>query len=111
MIIEERDYVVKPGAAAKYARLWDEYGREPQTRILGGLLGFYTTEIGELNTLVYLWSYDSLEDRTRRRAELAADPDFTVFRTHVRDLLVRQSNRILTPALPTPAPTPTTGAR
>ncbi|MER5449370.1 NIPSNAP family protein [Streptomyces sp. NPDC002766] len=100
MIIEERDYLVRPGAAAKYAQLWDEYGREPQVRILGNLLGFYVTEVGELNTLVYLWGYEGLDDRVKRRAELAADPDFAAFRAQVRDLLVRQSNRILTPALP-----------
>ena len=100
MIIEERDYLVRPGAAAKYAQLWDAYGREPQVRILGNLLGFYVTEVGELNTLVYLWGYEGLDDRVKRRAELAADPDFAAFRAQVRDLLVRQSNRILTPALP-----------
>jgi hypothetical protein len=100
VIIEERNYLVRPGAAAKYARLWDEYGREPQVRILGNLLGFYVTEVGELNTLVYLWGYEGLDDRVKRRAELAADPDFAAFRAQVRDLLVSQSNRILTPALP-----------
>lgn len=100
MIIEERNYLVRPGAAAKYAQLWDEYGREPQMRVLGNLLGFYITEVGELNTLVYLWGYEGLDDRAKRRAELAADPDFAAFRAQVRDLLVRQSNRILTPGLP-----------
>jgi hypothetical protein len=100
VIIEERNYLVKPGTAAKYARLWAEYGREPQVRILGNLLGFYVTEVGELNTLVYLWGYEGLDDRARRRAELAADPGFAAFRAQVRDLLVRQCNRILTPALP-----------
>lgn len=100
MIVEEREYLLKPGAAAQYARLWDEFGREPQTRILGDLLGFYTTEVGELNTLIYLWRYDGFEDRANRRAELAADPDFAAFRRQVKDLLIRQRSRILTPALP-----------
>ncbi|MBZ3906335.1 MULTISPECIES: NIPSNAP family protein [Streptomyces] len=100
MIVEEREYLVKPGAAAEYARLWAELGREPQTRILGNLLGFYTTEVGELNTLVYLWGYESHADRAGRRAELATDPDFARFRHQVRDLLVRQTNRVLTPAVP-----------
>ncbi|QKV93087.1 NIPSNAP family protein [Streptomyces sp. NA02950] len=101
MIVEEREYLLKPGATARYTRLWAQFGREPQTRILGDLLGFYTTETGELNTLIYLWRYDSHEDRARKRAELASDADFAVFRSQVRDLLVRQSSRILTPALPT----------
>ncbi|QPP05298.1 NIPSNAP family protein [Streptomyces bathyalis] len=100
MIVEEREYLVRPGAVPEYARLWADLGREPQTRILGNLLGFYTTEIGDLNTLVYLWGYDSHEDRATRRAELAADPDFAAFRKRVRGLLIRQTNRILTPATP-----------
>ncbi|MFJ9631802.1 NIPSNAP family protein [Streptomyces sp. NPDC101175] len=100
MIVEEREYLVRPGAAAEYARIWADLGRKPQTRILGNLLGFYTTEVGDLNTLVYLWAYESHEDRAKRRAELAADPDFARFRHQVRELLVRQSNRILTPAVP-----------
>ncbi|MEV4976662.1 NIPSNAP family protein [Streptomyces scopuliridis] len=100
MIVEEREYLVKPGAAARYADLWAKFGREPQIRILGDLIGFYTTEVGELNTLVYLWRYESHEDRAKRRAELAADPYFAAFRAQVSDLMVRQSNRLLTPALP-----------
>ena len=56
--------------------------------------------MGELNTLIYLWRYDGFEDRANRRAELAADPDFAVFRRQVKDLLIRQRSRILTPALP-----------
>jgi hypothetical protein len=99
VIIEQRDYLLKPGAAARYVQLWEQYGREPQVRILGNLLGCCTTEVGELNTLVYFWGYESLADRAGRRTELAADEDFAVFRSHVRDLLVRQTNRILVPAL------------
>lgn len=98
MIVEQRDYLLRPGAAARYVRLWEEYGREPQVRILGNLLGCCTTEVGELNTLVYFWGFESLEDRARRRAELADDDEFAAFRGRVRELLVRQTNRLLVPA-------------
>ncbi|GAQ59787.1 NIPSNAP family protein [Streptomyces scabiei] len=98
MIVEQRDYLLRPGAAAHYVRLWEEYGREPQVRILGNLLGCWTTEVGDLNTLVYFWGFESLEDRAERRAVLAGDEAFASFRGHVRDLLVRQTNRLLVPA-------------
>jgi len=98
VIVEQRDYLLRPGAAARYVRLWEEYGREPQVRILGNLLGCCTTEVGELNTLVYFWGFESLEDRARRRAELADDDEFAAFRGRVRELLVRQTNRLLVPA-------------
>jgi hypothetical protein len=100
LIIEQRDYLLKPGATAHYIRLWEEYGREPQVRILGNLLGCCATEVGELNTLVYFWGFESLEDRADRRAELADDDEFASFRGRVRDLLVRQTNRLLVPATP-----------
>jgi hypothetical protein len=62
---------------------------------LGEPLGVYTVEIGQLNTLVYLWGFNDLTDRAVRRAALAADPEFAAFRREVRNLLVGQSNRIL----------------
>jgi hypothetical protein len=98
VIVEEREYRLVPGSAIRYLDAWRRLGREPQTRHLGEPVGVYTVEIGDLNTLIYLWSFTDLADRTRRRAGLADDADFAVFRKEVRDLLVSQSNRILLPA-------------
>lgn len=99
MIIEERNYLLMPGGVFRYLDVWQRLGREPQTRHLGSPLGVYTVEIGALNTLVYLWSFVDLADRTLRRDRLATDQDFAAFRAEVRGLLVGQSNRILTPAV------------
>jgi hypothetical protein len=98
MIVEERNYALRPGGVAEYLRLWREYGRQPQTHHLGEPIGVYQTETGSLNTLVYLWGFSSWEDRGRRRAALMADPQFAAFRSQVRDLVHSQQNRILTPA-------------
>jgi hypothetical protein len=97
MIVEERNYTLVPGSVARYLDLWRSMGRAPQVAHLGDPLGVYTVEIGELNTLVYLWQFSDLTDRTTRRAALAADADFATFRREVRALLLNQSNRILTP--------------
>jgi hypothetical protein len=97
MIVEERNYTLVPGGAVRYLDLWRSVGRIPQVAHLGDPLGVYTVEIGELNTLVYLWQFSDLTDRTARRAALAADADFAAFRREVRALLLNQSNRILTP--------------
>lgn len=43
-------------------------------KTLGRLLGYFITEIGELNAVVHLWGYDSFEERARRRAALAGEP-------------------------------------
>ncbi|MFI0370577.1 NIPSNAP family protein [Actinomadura sp. 1N219] len=100
MIVEERNYTMVPGGVAEYLRLWEECGRASQVAHLGEPLGVYRTEVGELNTLVYLWRYESLRDREKRRGALAADPGFAAFRRRVRDLLVAQENRILAEAAP-----------
>ena len=102
MILEERNYRLVPGGAARYLDAWHRAGREPQVRHLGEPAGVYTVEIGELNTLVYLWRFADLADRAHRRKALAADPDFAAFRGEVRTLLVQQSNRILLPFTPAP---------
>lgn len=96
MIVEERDYRLRPGGVTEYLRLWREHGRQPQIHHLGEPMGVYQTEIGTLNTLVYLWGFPSWEDRGRRRAALMADPRFAEFRGQVRDLVHSQRNRILT---------------
>lgn len=106
MIVEERNYVLVPGAAPRYLDQWHRTGRAPQVRHLGAPLGVYTVEIGELNALVYLWQYDDFTDRAERRRHLAEDPDFALFRSTVRDFLVSQASRILLPAAPTESPLP-----
>ncbi|PYE21491.1 NIPSNAP protein [Paraburkholderia silvatlantica] len=95
MFVEQRIYTLVPGGAAEYLRLYAECGRAAQERALGRMVGCFTTEIGPLNQLIYLWAFDSLDERSRRRATLMADPEFKAFRGKVRHLLVRQENLIL----------------
>lgn len=102
MFVEQRIYTLVPGGTAEYLTLYAGYGRAAQERILGRMLGCFTTEIGPLNQLIYLWPFDSLEERTRRRTALMSDSGFRIpdsgfrdFRGKVRHLLVRQENLIL----------------
>ncbi|AVS91447.1 NIPSNAP family protein [Paracidovorax avenae] len=98
MIHEIRTYTLVPGGTREYLRLYNEAGREVQTRLLGGLVAALTPESGDLNQLIYHWVFDSYEERVRRRAQLIADPAFTEFRKSVRHLLVSQDSRLLSPA-------------
>jgi hypothetical protein len=97
MIVEERIYSMVPGGVPRYVELWKEFGREAQVDCLGEPLGVYTCEVGDLNTLTYMWRYESIEERATRRARLQQDKRFAAFRTQVRDLIVQQHNRILVP--------------
>jgi hypothetical protein len=98
MIHELRTYTLVPGGVREYLRLYNESGREIQLRALGNLVALLTPESGDLNQLVYLWAFESHDDRARRRAQLMADPGFADFRKSVRHLLVRQESRLLSAA-------------
>jgi hypothetical protein len=98
MIVEERCYTLKPGTLRVYYEDYDPRGLEIQTRILGNLIGYFHTEIGELNQVVHLWGYDSLAERERRRALLAADPEWQDYLKQSPDIVVKMESRILVPA-------------
>ena len=97
MIVEERTYEIRPGKLAEYRRLVETEGILIQRPILGRLIGYFHSEIGDLNQVVHLWAYDSLADRTERRARLFADPRWIAFSPKLTALVVRQSNKILLP--------------
>jgi hypothetical protein len=97
VIVEERVYTTVPGGVPRYLEAWTQPGRDAQIEHLGAPLGVFTCDVGDLNTLTYLWQYASAADRTRRRTHLLNDPRFTTFRAEVRGLLVSQQNRILLP--------------
>ena len=54
MIVEERTYTIKPGTLHLYYQDYNPRGLEIQTRFLGNLIGYFHTEIGELNKVVHL---------------------------------------------------------
>jgi hypothetical protein len=98
VIVEERCYTVKPGTVALYYQDYNPRGLKIQTRILGNLIGYFHTEIGEINQIVHLWGYDSLAERERRRALLAADPEWQEYLKQSPDIIVKMESRILVPA-------------
>lgn len=97
MYVEERIYTLHPGKLPAFLKIYEEKGYGPQREILGPPVGWYTAEIGELNQVVHLWAYTSLDDREERRARLYADPQFKEYLTQIFPLLVKMENRILKP--------------
>jgi hypothetical protein len=98
MIVEERTYTVKPGTVQQYYADYDPRGLKIQQRVLGNLIGYFHTEIGPLNKIVHLWGYDSLAERERRRAALAADAEWLAYLQQSPDIIVEMETRILVPA-------------
>lgn len=97
MIVEQRTYTFKPGNMVPWLKAYEEEGLPIQNRVLGGLIGFFRTELGTLNQTVSLWRYDSLAEREARRAALAEDPEWQAFLPKAASLIERQEVAILVP--------------
>ena len=98
MFIEKRTYTLYPGKVADYMKIYQADGLAIQTRILPKLVGWYYSDIGELNQIVHMWAYEDMKQRTTKRAELGADPGWQSYVAKVRPLVMRQESQILMPA-------------
>lgn len=97
MIIEERDYRTRPGKMGEFINLYEQYGLEIQKELLGEFLGYFTSEIGELNHVVAWWGYRSLDERQEKRDRMMQDPRWQAYLEKVTHLLDVQHTRILRP--------------
>ena len=97
MIVEVRTYRFQVGKVAPWLAFYEQHGLPVQQRHLGEPLGFFTSDIGELNEVVHLWSYASYDDREIRRARLFQDPEWREFLTNQPPVVLSQTNRILLP--------------
>ena len=98
MIVEERIYTFKTGSVPEYLKAYEAEGLKIQLGHLENMVGYYFTEVGDLNVIVHMWAYQSFEDRLKRRAALGADPAWRAYLGKVGHLLLNQKNRIMNPA-------------
>ena len=92
-----RTYLLKPTTLKKFLDIYNNEIRETHVAILGNQIGFFYTELGELNKVVHLYGYDSQEDRDKRRAILVKNKDFNNYLAKVENLIVHMKNEILLP--------------
>jgi hypothetical protein len=99
MYIDHRTYTFHPTTMPKWIALYEQYGLPVQQKYLGNLLGFFQTEIGSLNQVIHLWGFDDLNERQRRRAEMAKDPAWHEFMRRNEELgaLMNQESKIVIP--------------
>ena len=98
MIVEQRTYTLQIGAAPKYLELYEAEGLAIQSRILGRMVGYFSSDIGALHQIVHMWAYKDYAEREQRRAVLNADPGWKAYLPKVRPLQISQENKILIPA-------------
>ena len=98
MFVEQRTYTLLPGSQGEWLENYEKYGLEIQTKILGRLVGYFSTEFGALNQVVHMWAYETFEDRAERRKKLFQNAVWLEFLPKVRPLIVSQESKILLPA-------------
>ena len=98
MFVEQRTYTLVPGSQAEWLDNYEQYGLEVQKSILGNLVGYFYTDFSELNQVVHMWAYQSVEDRAVRRKKLFEDPRWLEYLPKVRPLLLKQESKMLIPA-------------
>ncbi len=100
MIIDHRTYTFRPGKVKQWLDKYEQDGLPIQQQHLGTFLGLFTTEVGNLHQVVFLWGYESMADRETRRAKMEADPAWRKFISEIWDLdvIVEQHIKLLRPA-------------
>lgn len=105
MINELRMYTLKPGKLPEYLEYARTIGRPARGNDYGVNHGYWTTEHGPLNQVWHLWSYESLDERARLRAELQKNKAWTTeYTPRILPLLERQEIRFIHPMKPVVPP-------
>jgi hypothetical protein len=99
VLIDHRYYRIKPGMVPAHLDLYEQTGFKAQSRHLGQPFAYLFTESGEVNTLVHMWLYDDVADRARKRAAMAADPEWQNYLrlNNEAGYVVSQQNNLMLP--------------
>lgn len=97
MIVEMRTYKIRPGELQNFIKIYDKEIREIHTKILGNQIGFFYTEIGDINEVVHLYGYESYEDRQARRITLSKQPEFISYLNKVKNIIIEMQNKLMIP--------------
>lgn len=98
MYFEMRTYTVKIGKMNEYISLFEHVGL-PILSKYATLVGYWQAESGELNQIIHIWAYESLDDRTEKRRALYQDQEWlTAFIPEALPMLEKQESRILVPS-------------
>ncbi|MCH9673290.1 MAG: NIPSNAP family protein [Gammaproteobacteria bacterium] len=101
MIHELRTYTLRPGSVPTVIENSGAVARRIRANDYGKLEGYWSTEIGALNQVVHLWSYDDLNERQRLRKALGENPEWVnEYLPLILPHLLKQEIRLLQPLRP-----------
>src|SRR5690606_41494970 len=95
-LYELRTYTLYVGKMAEAVAVYQEYPW--YDKYSDKLVGYFQSDIGALNQLVHLGTYEDDADRRRHSAAVYADPLFPEFGKRIRPLIMTQANRLLNAA-------------
>ena len=93
MIIEVRTYQLKPGSVAEVEKRFGD--GLPAREKLSKLAALWHTEVGPLNEITHVWTYDTLEHRSAIRAEAVKTG---VWPPKLAEFIVTMQSEIFIPA-------------
>lgn len=96
MMHEFRTYRVKPGKLGEYLAAFEELALPPIRKHMH-LIGFWSSDTGELNRVYHLWAFENADMRVRRFAALRADPDYQKFQPVALPLIEHMHSTLLSP--------------
>jgi hypothetical protein len=96
-VYEKRTYSVKVGQMPEMIRLYTNEGWPALDS--GGfsknLVGYFTSDTGQLHQLIHLWRFDNDSDRRDFWKRLFADEAFMAFAVKIRPLIDTQDVQLL----------------
>jgi len=93
MIVEMRTYTLHPGTTAQFE---ERFGAALPVRAkVSPLAAFWHTEVGPLNQVIHVWPYETMDERTRLRAEATKLQGWP---PNVREFVVSQKSQVFIPA-------------
>ena len=93
MIVEMRTYTLKPGTTAQFE---ERFGAALPVRAkVSPLAAFWHSEVGPLNQVIHVWPYETMDERTRLRAEATKLQGWP---PNTREFVVEQKSQIFIPA-------------
>src|SRR5580692_2749708 len=101
MIIEMRTYTLQPGTLAEVEK---RFGASlPVREKHSKLAAFWHTDVGPLNQIIHVWTYDSFEQRAAVRAAATKDEGWP---PPIREFVTNQQSEVFHPAPFCPPLTP-----
>jgi len=98
MIADVRTYTIVPRRMNEYVGLFEAHGLPVAQRHGLTLAGYFISQIGALNQVVHIWTYDSLADFEAKRAARDADPAWGAYLAKTAGMVTAQEDKVMRPA-------------